>query len=194
MDSKQIPKSELIAAIKSAQLGDESAFELLYEYYFSPLYKYILIRTGDAQEADDLTQLVFIKFYRNLGNWKDKGFAPSAYLYTVARSVLADYYRKKSRQGSKISNSEDILLAISDKSQNPHQDVINNEQLKVLYQNLQKLPQNYQEVLILRYMEGLSSQEIAKIIGKNDTTARKQLSRAVAALAKISESYRDQNI
>lgn len=194
MDSKQIPKSELIAAIKSAQLGDESAFELLYEYYFSPLYKYILIRTGDAQEADDLTQLVFIKFYRNLGNWKDKGFAPSAYLYTVARSVLADYYRKKSRQGSKISNSEDILLAISDKSQNPHQDVINNEQLKVLYQNLQKLPQNYQEVLILRYMEGLSSQEIAKIIGKNDTTARKQLSRAVAALAKISENYRDQNI
>ena len=115
-------------------------------------------------------------------------------MYTVARSVLADYYRKKSRQGSKISNSEDILLAISDKSQNPHQDVINNEQLKVLYQNLQKLPQNYQEVLILRYMEGLSSQEIAKIIGKNDTTARKQLSRAVAALAKISENYRDPNI
>ncbi len=194
MNNKNISKSELINAITSAQKGDETAFELLYEYYFSPLYKYVLIRTGDPQEADDLTQLVFIKFYRNLANWQDKGFAPSAYLYTVARSVLADHYRKKSKQGSKITNSEDVLLAISDKSQNPHQDVIDNEQLQHLYQNLQQLPQNYQEVLTLRYIEGLSSLEIAKIIGKNDAATRKQLSRAVAALAKKSKNYRENNI
>jgi RNA polymerase sigma-70 factor (ECF subfamily) len=107
---------------------------------------------------------------------------------------LADHYRKKAKQGSKITNSEDVLLAISDKSQNPHQDVIDNEQLQHLYQNLQQLPQNYQEVLTLRYIEGLSSLEIAKIIGKNDAATRKQLSRAVAALAKKSKNYRENNI
>jgi len=194
MHNNNISKEELLAAILLAQKGDETAFELLYNYYFDPLYKYILIRTGDSQESDDLTQQVFIKFYRNLANWQDKGFAPSAYLYTVARSVLADFYRKKSKQGKKIVNSEEILLSISDKSQNPHLDVLHNEQQKVLYDNLKKLPQNYQELLVLRYVEGLSSREIAKIISKNDTATRKQLSRAIAALAKISEEYKEQNI
>ena len=177
--------------IVEAKQGNEQAFELLYEHYFSPLHRYILIRVGDDEEADDLTQQVFVKFYRNLSNWQDKGYQPSAYLYSIARSVIADYYRKKARQGTKISNSEDILSIISDSSQNPHTDVIQTEEIKQLYINLKQLPDNYQEVLLLRYMEDLASLEIAKIIDKSDVATRKLLSRAVSALAKIANNDRD---
>ena len=179
--------SDLISVVKRAKEGDKSAFEQLYNEYFAPLNRYILIRVGDVSEAEDLTQLVFIKFYKNLVNWQDKGYQPSAYLFTIARSVIADYYRSKGRKGSKLSNSEEVLALISDSSQNPHQDVIQSEEIRTLYQNLKKLPEKYQEVLVLRYIEDLSSKEISQVISKSDVATRKMLSRAVSALADISK-------
>ncbi len=181
-------KLDLKYVIAQAKKGDEQAFELLYDNYFSPIHRYIMIRIGDSEEADDLTQQVFIKFYRNLNNWQDKGYQPSAYLYTIARSVIADYYRKKGRDGSKLANSEEILSIIGDTSQNPHADVIQAEEIKYVYQQLKLLPDNYQEVLLLRYMENLPSLEIAKIINKSDVATRKLLSRAVSALAKSTKN------
>jgi len=178
-------EQDFIALVKQAKQGDEAAFELLYENYFSPLNRYILIRVSDVNDADDLTQLVFIKFYKNLANWQDKGFQPSAYLYSIARSVIADFYRAKGRKGNKIANSEEVLEILTDTSQSPHQDVIASEEIKMLYRNLKKLPDNYQEVLLLRYIENLPSSEIAQIIHKSDVATRKMLSRAVAALSKI---------
>ena len=178
---------DLISVVKRAKEGDKSAFEELYNEYFAPLNRYILIRVGDPSEAEDLTQTVFIKFYKNLVNWQDKGYQPSAYLFTIARSVIADFYRSKGRKGSKLANSEDVLSLISDTSQNPHQDVIESEEIRTLYKNLKKLPEKYQEVLVLRYIENLSSKEISQIINKSDVATRKMLSRSVSALAELTK-------
>ena len=177
--SQQPDPKELIVR---AQAGDDLAFEQLYNQYFTPIARYILIRVGDNDVADDLTQMVFLKFHRNLNNWQDKGYAPSAYLYTIARSVIADYYRKESRTGKKTSNSEDVLALLPDASQNPHQDVIVAEEIENLYIHLHQLPQHYQEVLLLRYVENMSSSDVAHIIGKTDVATRKVVSRAVKAL------------
>lgn len=179
--------SDFISVVKKAKAGDKSAFEQLYNEYFAPLNRYILVRVGDVSEAEDLTQMVFIKFYNNLANWQDKGYQPSAYLYTIARSVIADYYRTRGRKGSKLTNSEEVLALISDTSQNPHQDVIESEEIRTLYKNLKQLPDKYQEILLLRYIENLSSKDIAQIIGKSDVATRKMLSRAVSALATITK-------
>lgn len=185
------PEIDFNDLIAKAKAGDEESFELLYKYYFEPLRRYILIRVGDADEADDLVQTVFVKFHRNLQTWQDKGFAPSAYLYTVARSVIADYYRSNARKGSKLRNSEEVLSFLKDESQSPHGDVIHNEEMAALYNSLHQLPQNYQEILLLRYMQDMSSSEISKIIGKSDVATRKMLSRATTALAKTHNSKMD---
>ena len=185
---QNIPKNssnDLVPLVDKAKRGDEDAFEQLYQEYFTPIYRYILLRVGNSEDADDLSQQVFIKFYRNLVNWQDKGYQPSAYLYTIARSVIADFYRTKARKGKAVSNSEEILSLITDSSQNPHSDVIKSEEVQKLYSDLKRLPENYQEVLLLRYMEGMASIEIAKIIGKSDVATRKLLSRATNALAQI---------
>lgn len=187
MSKKNDSTPDLISVVKKAKAGDKSAFEELYNEYFAPLNRYILIRVGDPSEAEDLTQLVFIKFYKNLVNWQDKGYQPSAYLFTIARSVIADYYRSRGRKGSKLTNSEEVLSLISDSSQNPHQDVIESEEIRTLYKNLKKLPEKYQEVLVLRYIENLSSKEISQIINKSDVATRKMLSRSVSALAELTK-------
>lgn len=184
MSSQYNNEQDFIALTKQAQDGDKEAFEQLYNNYFVPLNRYILLRVGDENDADDLTQTVFIKFFNNLSNWQDKGYQPSAYLYTIARSVIADHFRSIGRKGSKHSNSEEILAMLTDKSQSPHQDVIQSEEISTLYTHLKQLPDKYQEVLLLRYIENLSSNDIATIINKSDVATRKMLSRAVAALSK----------
>jgi RNA polymerase sigma-70 factor (ECF subfamily) len=174
--------ADLIARAKS---GDESAFEQLYNEYFTQLYRYVLIRVGSQDDADDIVQLIFLKFYKNLENWHDQGYQPSAYLYSIARSVIADHFRKVGRSGKKIQKSEEFLDILSDTSQNLHSGVIVQEEITELYTAIKTLPRNYQEALLLRYSDNLSSQEIAKIIGKSDVATRKLLSRSVQALSEV---------
>ena len=173
---------DLIARAKS---GDGDAFEQLYNEYFTQLYRYVLIRVGNSDDADDIVQLIFLKFYKNLDNWQDQGYQPSAYLYTIARSVMADHFRKLGRTGKKINQSEEFLEILADSSQSPQASVIQQEERTQLYTAMKTLPQNYQEVLLLRYSEGLPSREIAEIIGKSDVATRKLLSRAVQTLSEI---------
>jgi RNA polymerase sigma-70 factor (ECF subfamily) len=179
--------------IARAKAGDNEAFEQLYEEYFTALYRYILIRVGNPDDADDIVQLVFLKFYKNLQNWQDQGYQPSAYLYSIARSVIADHFRTSARTGKKITDSEEFLAMVADKSQTPHSDVLYNEEIAQLYSTIQNLAQNYQEVLLLRYMQSLSSQEIANIIGKSDVATRKLLSRATKALSEQMQIDKEQN-
>lgn len=173
---------DLIARAKS---GDETAFEELYDEYFTQLYRYVLIRVGSSDDADDIVQLIFLKFYKNLENWHDQGYLPSAYLYSIARSVIADHFRKVGRTGKKIEKSEEYLEILADTSQSLQSGVIVQEEINQLYLAIKKLPQNYQEALLLRYSENLQSKEIAEIIGKSDVATRKLLSRAVSALSEV---------
>ena len=191
-DNRQ-KQAYFVNLIAKAKSGDNDAFEQLYNEYFTALYRYILIRVGNSDEADDIVQLVFLKFYKNLNNWQDQGYNPSAYLYTIARSVIADHYRAKARTGKKISDSEDFLQLVADKSQTPHADVISNEEIAELYNAIKNLAQNYQEVLLLRYMQNLSSQEIAEIIGKSNVATRKLLSRATKALSDKMQNKQETN-
>lgn len=183
MQNNNDSQAQFVDLIARAQAGDEDAFEQLYNQYFTALYRYVLIRVGSSSDADDIVQMVFLKFYKNLKNWQNQGYQPSAYLYSIARSVIADHFRTNARTAKKISNSEEILEILSDPSQSPQSSVIQQEETANLYAAIKRLPQNYQEVLLLRYIENLPSKEIAAIIDKSDVATRKLLSRAVAALS-----------
>lgn len=185
LPDKSSQTNHFVDLIARAKSGDESAFEELYNEYFTQLYRYVLIRVGSSDDADDIVQLIFLKFYKNLENWHDQGFLPSAYLYSIARSVIADHFRKNGRTGKKIEKSEEFLEMIADQSQSLQSGVIVQEEINQLYLAIKKLPQNYQEALLLRYSENLQSKEIAEIIGKSDVATRKLLSRAVSALSEV---------
>ncbi len=170
----------LLELISSAQAGDDQAFEKLYVEFYEPILRFIAFRVPTGDDAEDLAQQVFIRFYKNLANWKDQGYSPLAYVFTIARSVIADYWR--SNKIRPISNSETILPLLVDTAQGPDELVKSSEATHEIMNAIRRLPNNYQEVVSLRLVDGLTNPEIARIIKKSDVTTRKLYSRGIQKL------------
>src|SRR3989337_814471 len=81
--------------ISRAQSGDADAFGELYLRYVNPIYRYIRMRVGDTQVAEDLTEMVFLRSFKSLPDYRERGHPFSAFLYRVARNMLIDHYRTK---------------------------------------------------------------------------------------------------
>ena len=173
-------QKELLDLIGFAQAGDEAAFERLYNEFYEPILRFIAFRVPTGDDAEDLAQTVFMRFYNNLNNWRDQGYSPLAYVFTIARSVVADYYRKN--RIKPVGNSEEILPLLMDTSAKPDEIMQSNQEVERIMQSLGKLPQNYQEVISLRLIRELDYPQIAKIIGKSEVNVRKLYSRGIQKL------------
>jgi len=173
----------LLELVARAQAGDEAAFEQLYNECYEPILRFIAFRVPTPDDAEDLSQQVFIRFYKNLTNWKDQGYSPMAYIFTIARSVIADYWR--ANKNRPVSNSEDIIPLLVDSSRGPQDIAQGNEALSDILSAIAELPDNYQEVVGLRLIEGLSNPEIANIINKSEVATRKLYSRGIQKLQLI---------
>ncbi len=173
-------QKELLNLVLKAQSGDEAAFEKLYNECYEPILRFIAFRVPTQDDAEDLAQQVFIRFYNNLQNWKDQGYSPLAYVFTVARSVVADYWR--ANKNRKVENSEEILPLLVDAGSRPEEIAQSREATKEIILAIQRLPDNYQEVIALRLINGLTNPEIAKIIKKSEVATRKLYSRGIQKL------------
>lgn len=180
--SEHNQQKELLDLVLKAQAGDEAAFEKLYNECYEPILRFISFRVPTQDDAEDLSQQVFIRFYNNLQNWKDQGYSPMAYVFTVARSVVADYWR--ANKNRKVENSEDILPLLVDSNRRPDEIAQSNDSTKEIIMAIQRLPDNYQEVIALRLIQGLTNPEIAKIINKSEVATRKLYSRGIQKLQK----------
>jgi RNA polymerase sigma-70 factor (ECF subfamily) len=178
--AKRNQSKHLLSLVKKAQAGDEQAFEMLYNECYEPILRYMIIRVSTADDAEDLAQQVFIRFYRNLANWKDQGYSPMAYVFTVARSVVADYWR--ANKNRPIDNSEEVLPLLIDSTDRPDEQLMNKETASQVIRAISRLPDHYKEVISLRLIKGLTNPEIAMIIGKSEVATRKLYSRGIQKL------------
>lgn len=178
--AEQNQSERLLDLITKAQAGDGEAFEMLYHECYEPILRFMIMRVPSGDDAEDLTQQVFIRFYRNLQNWEDQGYSPLAYIFTVARSVVADYWRK--HKNRPIENSEEVLPLLEDNSIGPDRQVIDKETTRQVMRAISRLPDNYQTVISLRLIKGLTNPEIAKMIGKSEVATRKLYSRGIQKL------------
>jgi RNA polymerase sigma factor (sigma-70 family) len=178
-------QQRLLRLIEEAKAGDEAAFEQLYNEFYEPILKFIAFRVPSYDDAEDIAQNVFMRFYNNIGNWQDQGYSPLAYVFTVARTSVADYYRKN--KVKKVENSEEILPLLTDKSARPDEIAQSNENIQSILQAIRSLPQNYQEVISLRLIKNLDYSDIAAITGKTEVNIRKIYSRGLQKLQKVLE-------
>ncbi len=178
--SEHNQQKRLLELVLKAQSGDEAAFETLYNECYEPILRFISFRVPTQDDAEDLAQQVFIRFYNNLQNWKDQGYSPMAYVFTVARSVVADYWR--ANKNRPVENSEEILPILVDSGRRPDEIARSNEGVNDILKAIRGLPENYQEVLALRLINGLTNPEIAKIIKKSEVATRKMYSRGIQKL------------
>jgi RNA polymerase sigma-70 factor, ECF subfamily len=166
--------------IQKAKNGDREAFGELYIRHMDLIYRYIRSRVTDKRDAEDSTETVFLQAFQALPRYVDRGVPFTAFLYSVARNVVVDHYRKQ-----KAEESIDKVLSLSDASLYPEEELISSQHLDDLNSVLSSLRPDYQEVIRLRIHLDLSTSTTATWMGKSEGAVRILLYRALKAMKRI---------
>jgi RNA polymerase sigma-70 factor (ECF subfamily) len=168
--------------VELAMTGDFDAFAALYSLHLNTIYRYIYYRTGDAQDAEDLTEQVFLKAWEALSRYKPDGCRFINWLYRISHNIVVDHHRH-----SKFIVDEPISDAkLPGKVQDMAlEKVIQAEEAASLAAAIAKLPEEYQQVIILRFIEGLGHAEVARILEKSEVACRGIQYRALTSLNQI---------
>ncbi len=172
-----------------AQQGDSEAFGRLYKIYYTPVYRYIFLRTRRKAETEDIAQTVFLKVYNSLNTIKDFKSPPLAFFFTVARNALIDHWRK---EGHGTVYDDELLISKSDEAIDNTDRIETKETKELIHSALGILTEDQQEIIRLKFLSELSNKEISEMIGKSEEAIRQLQSRAL----KLLRAYlkRDTNI
>lgn len=174
----------LLHRVQTAHDGD--AFIELYNEYVQPIYRFVALKVRSREDAEDIVSQTFLKAWQFLStNTKEeeiKNFR--AFIYKIARNTIIDSYREQ-RKKVEMPLSDTHMTEMPDPARLEEQ-VADKHEADALIQTLQKLKQEYQEIIFLRYVEELSLAEIAQIVQKNSTAVRVTLHRAMKKLKELS--------
>lgn len=167
--------------VRRAVRGDAEAFSALYLLHLDPIYRYIYYRIGDALEAEDLTENVFLKAWGGIDTYEQQGLSLCAWLYRIAHNVVVDHYRTN-REGLSLDGE---LATLAEESLGPEEMVLKIEEIGELGRAISRLPEEQQHVLVLRFIEQLTHAQVGEILGKSETACRVLQHRALIALKRI---------
>lgn len=158
---------------------EPEAFGEIYEIYVERIFSYIYHRTGNVADAEDLTSRTFHQAMAHIGGYRDRGLPFSAWLYRIAHNLLANWHRDRSRRRS--VPLEGLRLAARSGS---HPDLVSEEreEADILRQLVARLSPDRQELLALKFLDGLSNAEIAHIMGRSEGAIKSLYHRTLLAL------------
>jgi RNA polymerase sigma-70 factor (ECF subfamily) len=169
--------------IAAARAGDLEAFELLMRQHERLVLATALRLTGNMEDAQDISQEVFLRLYKNLAKVQAVNALP-AWLYRVTVNACHDLRRRK--PASEPESSADDLVA---GGMDPQTSLTQAERRRVLEMSLRILPEKERAALVLRDLEGLSTAEVARALGSSEATVRSQVSKARAKVHDFVERY-----
>lgn len=161
--------------IQQARRGDETAFNELYRLLYAPLFRFVLMRMKDRELAEDVTQETFVVFLQHLKTFGSG--SPLPYLHTVARNKIIDHYRKH-----QPDVDDDALWALADSAPTHEEAARLGEEVGEVFLALSTISLAEAEVLKARYLDGLTTAEIAMILDKTEEAVRQLLSRGMRSL------------
>jgi RNA polymerase sigma-70 factor, ECF subfamily len=161
-----------------ASQGDQEAFGLLYERYVDRIFNYIYYRTGNVNDAEDLTARVFQRAMHHIGNYIDRGVPFSAWLYRIAHNLVANWHRDRSRR-QEIPLSDVSLVARGD---HPEASLVRTQEQEALLRLIRKLPSERQQLLILKFVEHFSNAEIGQIMNRSEGAVKSLYHRTLLSL------------
>jgi RNA polymerase sigma-70 factor, ECF subfamily len=174
-------KDEDAALAVRASQGDPAAFGTLYDRHVSAVYRYVYYRVRDDADAEDLTSDVFMKALRAISRYEPRQ-AFLAWLYRIARNSVIDHVRRGGRQ---VSFEDALEHPEVHNAIDPDLEVLAGSDKAALRTALGQLTPLQQEVIVLRFLEGYSTDEIARLIGKREGTVRGIQFRALGALRQL---------
>lgn len=162
---------------------DPDAFAALYQRYLTPIYRYLLVRLGNSQDAEDITSRVFIEALEGLVHqrYRENGKF-EAWLFTIARRRLIDFYRQRPA----VSLEEAAIL-----DPDPFDRVQSSDNKARLKELLSQLDEDKQELMRLRFSGGLSFAEIAVLEGKSEASVKMMIHRTIHWLRENWEAEND---
>nr|WP_033213836.1 ECF subfamily RNA polymerase sigma factor, BldN family [Kitasatospora phosalacinea] len=178
-DTEHNPVVELV---ERAQNGESEAFGRLYDHYADTVYRYIYYRVGSRATAEDLTSETFLRALRRIGTFTWQGRDFGAWLVTIARNLVADHF-KSSRFRLEVTTGE--MLDSNECERSPEESVLESLSNAALLDAVHRLNPQQQECVTLRFLQGLSVAETARIMGKNEGAIKTLQYRAVRTLARL---------
>jgi RNA polymerase sigma-70 factor, ECF subfamily len=169
-------------ALEAARAGDLAAFDDLMRQYQRLVLVTALRLTGSLPDAQDISQDVFLKLYRNLSRLDTANL--TSWLYRVTINACYDRRRRR-RPEDPVEYAERLPATAAD----PLESLTDAERRSVLALGLRRLPEKERAALVLRDLEGLSTEETAQILGSSEATVRSQVSKARVKVKDFVERY-----
>lgn len=154
--------------ISKAKKGDSEAFGQLYDTYMPAIYRFVLVKTSNKAEAEDITHQVFLKAWRSMPNYKDQGHPFSSWLYRIAQNKVIDFYRTSRSHRDIDKLPEDLLKSDTDLEDRTETLL----QARFVRSVMEELDNVSRDVLLLRFVNDLSHKEIGATLGKSEGAIR----------------------
>ncbi|MCI0394750.1 MAG: sigma-70 family RNA polymerase sigma factor [Chloroflexi bacterium] len=181
MSGQLLPQEQESCLVRQARAGQPAAFACLYERYLDPVYRFVFFRVGDEQLAEDLASETFLKAWDNLDRYQERGLPFGAWLFRIARNLVVDHYRRQKR-----ASPPDKTL---DSRPDPAIDVAETVETSLAagraFQALAQLTPEQREVLTLKFVEGMSTEDVAQVMRKRPGAIRALQMRGLQALSKL---------
>ncbi|MEU2428541.1 MULTISPECIES: ECF subfamily RNA polymerase sigma factor, BldN family [unclassified Streptomyces] len=174
--------ARMMELVERAQAGEAEAFGRLYDQYSDTVYRYIYYRVGGKATAEDLTSETFLRALRRISTFTWQGRDFGAWLVTIARNLVADHF-KSSRFRLEVTTGE--MLDANEVERSPEDSVLESLSNAALLEAVRKLNPQQQECVTLRFLQGLSVAETARVMGKNEGAIKTLQYRAVRTLARL---------
>ena len=165
--------------------GDEAAWHAFITEYENRMYGYLYRLEGNSEDALDLTQEVFYRAWRSMNTFR-AGERVLPWLYQVARNTQIESHRRKQHQRFSLEEArEEIGFEVTSQGRSPVQAAESEQAQDRVQRALMKLPEEYREAIVLRFVEDFPYDEIARIQGVAPGTAKSRVYRAKEQLAEL---------
>lgn len=163
-----------------AQKGDVNSVTAIYEHFHRSVFRFLYYRVGDRQAAEDLTSEVFIQMVRNLPGYRPQGVPFNAWLFRIARNLATDHFRKTGKSGP--TRIEEEATTSPDETVGSEETIISSKQFR---RALAKLGHDQRDVIVLRFVSGLTLAEVAVSLNKSLDAVKALQRRGLASLHDI---------
>lgn len=179
MELAQNKESQLL---KQANQGDTEAFAQIHQIYAAKLFRFVRFKVSTQEIAEDITQELFFKTWKYLIEPQNEIKNIKAFLYRTARNLIINFYAQKSKAALPLK--EDLISADAPTSKSVNDKIDINLEITKTKKVVKKLPEQYQEVIMLRFLDELSISEISQVLDKPKNSVYVLIHRALKALKK----------
>lgn len=158
---------------------DSTAFGELYNRYVDKIYSYVYYRTSNRQDAEDLTARVFHRALQHIHKYENRGLPFSAWLYRIAHNLVANYHRDRRRK--KLVPLDSLVLS-SFRHDAPESVAERVDEAERLLLAIRALPDERQQLLILKFVDRLPNAEIGEIMGRSEGAIKSLYHRTLVSL------------